>query len=61
MKPKTVCQTVSNEVKYKMAKMALSRSPEFMGVIVQIVCALEIQFKSALVLTNIASGTTCCA
>ena len=41
--------------------MALSRSPEFMGVIVQIVCAVEIQFKSALALTTIASGTTCCA
>ena len=41
--------------------MALSRSPEFMGVIVQSVCALEIQFKSALALTNIASETTCCA
>ena len=41
--------------------MALSRSPEFMGVIVQIVRALEIQLKSALALTNIASGPTCCA
>ena len=41
--------------------MALSRSLEFMGVIVQIVFALEIQLKSVLALTNIASGTTCCA
>ena len=41
--------------------MALSRSPEFMAVIVQIVCAVEIQFKSALASTNITSGTTCCA
>ena len=41
--------------------MALSCLPEFMGVIVQIVCALEIQFKSAVALTNIASGSTCCA
>ena len=52
---------VSKAYQNKRAKMALSRSPEFMGVIVQIVCALEIQFKSALVLTNIASGTTCFA
>ena len=41
--------------------MALSRSPEFMGVIIQIVCTVEFQFKSALALTNIASETNCCA
>ena len=35
--------------------MALNRSPEFQGVIVQIVCVIEIQFESACILTNITS------
>ena len=39
--------------------LALNRSPEFKGVIVQIVCVVEIQFESALDLTNITSGNTC--
>ena len=38
--------------------MALDRSPEFKGVIVQIACAIEIQFESA-ALTSIVSETTC--
>ena len=37
--------------------MALYRSPEFKGVIVQIVCATEIQLESAKALTKIALGT----
>ena len=39
--------------------MALNRSPEFKGVIVQIVCVVEIQFESAWLLTSITFGTTC--
>ena len=39
--------------------MALNRSPEFKGVIVQIVCAIEIEFESALALNSIALGTIC--
>ena len=31
----------------KRAKMALNRSPKFKGVIVQILCAVEIQFEFA--------------
>ena len=33
--------------------MALNCSPEFLGVIVQIVCVVKIQFKSAWALLNI--------
>ena len=40
-----------------MAKMALNHSPEFKGVIVQIVCVVEIQFESAW--GNLTSGNTC--
>ena len=39
--------------------MTLSRSPEFKGVIVQIVCVVEIKSESAWALTNINSGNTC--
>ena len=39
--------------------MALNRSPEFKGVIVQIVCVLEILFESAWASTNINSSTNC--
>ena len=39
--------------------MALNLSPEFKGVIVQIVCVVEIQSESAWALTNITSGNTC--
>ena len=48
-----------NNNKNKRAGMALNRSPEFMGVTVQFVCVVEIQFESAWVLTNIISGNTC--
>ena len=37
--------------------MALNCSPEFKGVVVQIVCAVEIPFGPAWALTNITSGT----
>ena len=33
--------------------MALNRSPEFKGVIVQIVCVVEIPFESAWAVTNL--------
>ena len=36
--------------------MALNCSPEFKGLIVQIVCVTEIRFESAWALTNITSG-----
>ena len=36
--------------------MALNQSPEFKGVIFQIVCVVEIQFESAWTLTNINSA-----
>ena len=39
--------------------MALNRSPECQGVIVRIVCVVEIQFESACALTNTTLGTTC--
>ena len=39
--------------------MSLYRSPELNGVIVQIVCVVEIQSESTLVLTNITPGNTC--
>ena len=39
--------------------MALNRSTEFKGVIVPIVCVVEIQSESASPLTNITSGNTC--
>ena len=39
--------------------MVLSRSLEFKGVIVQIVCVVEIQFESAWAVTIITSETTC--
>ena len=39
--------------------MALNRSPEFKGVIDQIVCVVEIQSESAWALTNITSDNTC--
>ena len=39
--------------------MSLYRSPEFKGVIVQIVFVEEISFESAWALTNITSGNTC--
>ena len=38
--------------------MALNRSPEFMGVTVQMVCVVEIHFESILALTNITSRPT---
>ena len=38
--------------------MALNRSPEFKGVIVQIVYVVEIQSESAWALTNKTSGNT---
>ena len=39
--------------------MALISSSGFKGVIVQIVCVVEIQFESAWALTNRTSGNTC--
>ena len=39
--------------------MVLTRSSEFKGVIVQIVCVVEIQTESAWALTNKTSGNTC--
>ena len=39
--------------------MALNRSPEFKGVIVQIVYVGEIQFESAWALANISSDNIC--
>ena len=39
--------------------MSLNRSPEFQGVIVQIVDVVEIQFESACALTNTSLCTTC--
>ena len=39
--------------------MALNRLPEFKGVIVQIVCVVEIQSESARALINITSINTC--
>ena len=39
--------------------MALNRSPEFKGVIIQIVCVVEIQSEPASTLTNIPWGNTC--
>ena len=42
----------------KSSKLALNRSSEFKGVIVQIVCDAEIQIEFAWALANITSGTT---
>ena len=39
--------------------MTLNRLPEFKGFISQLVCVVEIQFESALVLIYIISGITC--
>ena len=39
--------------------MSLNRSPGFQGVIVQIVCVVEIKFESACAVTNTTLGTTC--
>ena len=44
--------------KNKGAKMALNHLPELKGVIVQIVCVVEIQCVYAWALTNITSGTS---
>lgn len=39
--------------------MAVNRSPESKGIIAQIICVVESQFKSASALINFTSGNIC--